>query len=175
MIDSPFQFYLPSSLMMMYWSIALFSFICPLLWYQGCTQLSVCRYIFKFCDAKDIRHDENMIYLAHLLWSVADSHLASQQRDSFDTNESFDSIPHYLLLAKLSAYGLDSIDCLLLENYFTDRFQRVKLSLVVNSPIGVILLWEYHKDQYWVLYCLTFILMTYFSLVCHPKSVHMLR
>ena len=49
-----------------------------------------------------------------------------------------------------------------------------ELSLGINSPIGDLLLGEYHKDQYWVLYCITSILMTYFSLVCHPKSVHML-
>ena len=40
-----------------------------------------------------------------------------------------------------------------------------ELSKVINSPIGVLLLEEYHKDQYWVPYCLTSTLMTYFSLV----------
>ena len=48
-----------------------------------------------------------------------------------------------------------------------------ELSLGINSPIGVLLLGKFREDQYWVLYCLTSILMTYFSLDCHPKSVHM--
>ena len=39
-----------------------------------------------------------------------------------DLSKAFDSISHDLLFAKLSAYGLNSSSCLLLENYLTDRF-----------------------------------------------------
>ena len=42
-----------------------------------------------------------------------------------DVSKVIDSIPHDLLLTKLSAYGLNSGSCLLLENYLKDRFQRV--------------------------------------------------
>ena len=59
----------------------------------------------------------------------------------------FDSIPHDLLLAKLAAYGINSSNCLLLENYLTDRFQRVRLgnqfsnwcSLTRGIPQGSVL------------------------------------
>lgn len=44
-----------------------------------------------------------------------------------DLSKAFDSIPHDLLLATLSACGLNSSSCLLLENYLTDHFQRVRL------------------------------------------------
>lgn len=88
-----------------------------------------------------------------------------------DLSKAFDSIPHDLLLAKLSAYGISGSSCSLLENYLTDSFQRVKLgdqfsnwcSLIRGIPQGS------------VLRPLLFniILMTYFSLVCHLQSVHM--
>ena len=59
----------------------------------------------------------------------------------------FDSIPHDPLLAKLAAYGINSSNCLLLENYLTDRFQRVRLgnqfsnwcSLTRGIPKGSVL------------------------------------
>ena len=64
-----------------------------------------------------------------------------------DLSKAFDSIPHDLLLAKLSAYGLNSSSCSLLENYLTDRFQRVRLgdqfsdwcSLTRGVPQGSVL------------------------------------
>ena len=66
-----------------------------------------------------------------------------------DLSKAFDGIPHDLLLAKLSVYGTNGSSCSLLENYLTNSFQRVKLG--DHSPIGVLLLGEYRKDQYWVL------------------------
>ena len=71
-----------------------------------------------------------------------------------------------MVLIAVAAYYLRTISQIV--------FKGLELSLEINSPIGVLLLGEYHKDQYWVLYYLTSILMTYFSLVCHPKSVHIL-
>ena len=64
-----------------------------------------------------------------------------------DLSKAFDSIPHDLLYAKLSAYGLNSSSSSLLENYLTDRFQRVRLgdqfsnwrSLARGIPQGSVL------------------------------------
>ena len=44
-----------------------------------------------------------------------------------DLSKAFNGIPHDMLFAKLSAYGLNRSSCLLLENYLSDRFQRVRL------------------------------------------------
>jgi len=58
-----------------------------------------------------------------------------------------DSTPHDLLLAKLSAYGINGSSCSLSENYLTDRYQRVRLgdqfsnwcSLMRGIPQGSVL------------------------------------
>ena len=45
-----------------------------------------------------------------------------------DLSKAFDIVPHNLLLAKLSAYGLDASSINLLNNYLSGRYQRVALS-----------------------------------------------
>ena len=52
---------------------------------------------------------------------------------SMDLSKAFDTIPHALLLAKLSAYGLNSSACTLLEDYLSGRMQRVKVSDAYSS------------------------------------------
>ena len=42
-------------------------------------------------------------------------------------NKAFDALPHGLLLAKLSAYGLSNRSCELIQSYLYKRLQRVKI------------------------------------------------
>ncbi|XP_044170569.1 uncharacterized protein LOC122954585 [Acropora millepora] len=48
---------------------------------------------------------------------------------ALDLSKAFDSLPLSLLISKLRAYGLDNSSCAFLQNYFTGRLQRVKVSL----------------------------------------------
>ena len=43
-----------------------------------------------------------------------------------DLSRAFDSLPHGLMVAKLSAYGVDDSSCNLILNYLSNRKQRVK-------------------------------------------------
>ena len=52
---------------------------------------------------------------------------------STDMSKAFDSLHHPLMLAKLKAYGVNDNSIRLLNSYFTDRFNRVKLGPVVSS------------------------------------------
>jgi len=46
---------------------------------------------------------------------------------SMDLSKAFDSLPHNLLLAKLSAYGMSVSSVCMIRSYLSDRFQRVKI------------------------------------------------
>ena len=52
---------------------------------------------------------------------------------SMDLSKAFDTIPHALLLAKLSAYGLNASACALLEDYLSGRMQKVKVGDAYSS------------------------------------------
>ena len=57
---------------------------------------------------------------------------------AMDLSKAFDSLPQALLIAKLRAYGLDEQCCSLLEDYFQDRQQRVKVGDVFST-------WEHNQ------------------------------
>ena len=44
-----------------------------------------------------------------------------------DLSKAYDCIPHDLLIAKLSAYGIDSVGFLLISDCFSHRKQRTKI------------------------------------------------
>ena len=50
-----------------------------------------------------------------------------------DLSKAFDCMPHGLLVAKLSAYGVSLNSCMLIASYLTDRIQRVKISSARSS------------------------------------------
>ena len=50
-----------------------------------------------------------------------------------DLSKAFDCLPHRLLLAKLSAYGLSNDSCHLLMSYLSERKQRVKIGNARSS------------------------------------------
>ena len=52
---------------------------------------------------------------------------------STDMSKAFDSLYHPLTLAKLKAYGIEENSLKLLDSYFTDRYNRVKLGSIVSE------------------------------------------
>ena len=50
-----------------------------------------------------------------------------------DLSNTYDCIPHNLLIAKLSAYGIDSMGLLLVSDYFSHGKQRTKIGSFYSS------------------------------------------
>ena len=56
-----------------------------------------------------------------------------------DVSKTFDCLPHELILAKLHAYGVDIKSLKLLQDYLSNRTQRVKLDSTFSSWLGILL------------------------------------
>ncbi len=56
---------------------------------------------------------------------------------SMDLSKAFDSIPHNLLLAKLSAYGISDLSLRLVQSNLQDRHQRVEIEDITSDKIIV--------------------------------------
>ena len=56
-----------------------------------------------------------------------------------DLSKAYDCLPHDLLIAKLSAYGVDSESLSLLVDYLTHRLHRVKINSTLSEWLELIL------------------------------------
>ena len=56
-----------------------------------------------------------------------------------DLSKSFDSLPHELILAKLHVYGTDIESLEFLQDYLSNRTQRVKLDFTFSSRLKILL------------------------------------
>ncbi len=70
----------------------------------------------------------------HILIKLIDSWKYALDEDHFagtwliDLPKAFDCMPHGLLIAKMSADGLNNDACEFMRSYLCDRYQRVKIS-----------------------------------------------
>ena len=55
---------------------------------------------------------------------------------AMDLSKAFDCMPHGLLIAKLSAYGLSTDACKLISSYLRDRHKRIKLRSSLVSLVN---------------------------------------
>ena len=56
-----------------------------------------------------------------------------------DLSKSFDSLPHELILTKLHVYGTDIDSLEFLQDYLSNRTQRVKLDFTFSSRLKILL------------------------------------
>ena len=55
-----------------------------------------------------------------------------------DLSKAYDCLPHDLLVAKLSAYGLEDSATSLISDYLSKRYQRVKIGSVFSSYLEIL-------------------------------------
>ena len=87
-----------------------------------------------------------------------------------DLSKAFDCLPHRLLLAKLSAYGLSSDSCNLLMSYLSERKQRVKMGNSRSSWSEIIN--GVPRRSILSPFCSTYLLTIF---LCHWKRVRLCR
>ena len=88
--------------------------------------------LFTHCQSGFIPGDScvlQLLSITHEILKSFDCHPPSDTRDTFlDVSKAFDKVWHQGLIFKLKAYGVKGNFLKLLENYLTDRQQRVVLN-----------------------------------------------
>ena len=70
-----------------------------------------------------------------------------------DRKQTFDTVDHHILLKKLYAYGIRGHIIKWVESYLCERSQSF---IMMNILRPILLNVVFHKDQYWVPYCLLY-------------------
>ena len=78
-----------------------------------------------------------------------------------DLSKAFDCLRHELLIAKLDAYGFDIKSVKLIQQYLSNRKQRVKVG--DHTVHGKKFFMEFHRDQSLVRLFSTSFCVTYFT------------
>ena len=55
-----------------------------------------------------------------------------------DLSKAYNCLPHDLLIAKLAGYGFEDSATSLIFDYFSKRYQRVKIGFVVSSYLDIL-------------------------------------
>ena len=66
-------------------------------------------------------------------------------------------VDHFILIEKLKYYGFDEESVSWVRNYLNDRLQASLVNGSISSLKQVEHYTEYHKDRYWVLCMLSFV------------------
>ena len=78
-----------------------------------------------------------------------------------DLRKAFDTVDHQILLKQLSNLGVRGIELEWFRNYLSNRKQFVSINEKTSSLLSV-----FHRDQYQVPFCSSFILM-----ICHNVTL----
>lgn len=80
---------------------------------------------------------ENVLFSCVEEWKQALDNNETAAIIAMDLSKAFDSIPHGLLIAKLSSYGVSTNTCNYVKSYLTDRMQRVKIDNVRSKWLTI--------------------------------------
>ena len=80
-----------------------------------------------------------------------------------DLSKAFDCLPRRLLTGKLNACGISFEACYLIKSYLCQRWCYKGLKLHQQEANGKSCRKEYHKDWYWVLFYLIYLLVILFG------------
>ena len=56
-----------------------------------------------------------------------------------DLSKAYDCVNHNLIIAKLEVYGIGENSLRLIQNYFSQRYKRVKVGSFLSEWLGIIL------------------------------------
>ena len=85
-----------------------------------------------------------------------------------DLSKAFDTVSHSCLLNKLPSYGINNKELHWFTDYLFSPTQSVHSKVLYQMPIPYFL--EFHREVYWVRYCLLSILMMCIRLFSQPQS-----